>query len=481
MAAVRFSVFSAIIRAKHPHSLTTSFSQPVWKNPRLLSIVGLVLVLFSSGGTYFFMRSQALMEVQLEDKLKTAVSIAALQFDGAVIRDLPPDPAPTDPAVRPIAHSLALIAATSPMIRHLAILRRAPDGILDLPLDADVSGMDHTARALDITEDLARFGGAAVLLDDLTAQAMVSPLASINGTNRWLAAYAPIRESNGKIDGVLVLEADPKEFLALSQAVFSPSAFLLFLLGGVCIAASIIQYLWKRRIESLEEIERQRTSLMDLALHQLGAPIATFKWWLEILHEHSKKMSVEVRDALREMDEGITRIDAIMASLTDANDVTEGTMQYLPEESSLNAIIAHEAEICRNMLDQHGQTLQLNTSDCVESIKLDRKLIGGVVRELIDNATMYSPKGTTITIVTSCRRGAMQIEVRDEGYGISKEELPKIFQKFTRGAQASKYKPVGNGLGLYTAKGIIERAGGKMWVSSELGKGSSFFFTIPHE
>jgi signal transduction histidine kinase len=125
------------------------------------------------------------------------------------------------------------------------------------------------------------------------------------------------------------------------------------------------------------------------------------------------------------------------------------------------------------------QELSLEMEEADHAMHLDRKLIAGVVRELIDNAMTYSPPGARVAVRVRRRMGHMQVDVEDTGCGIPPSDLAHIFTKFTRGANATKFKPIGNGLGLYIAKGIVERAGGRMTVHSQEGKGTRVSFTLP--
>ncbi len=101
------------------------------------------------------------------------------------------------------------------------------------------------------------------------------------------------------------------------------------------------------------------------------------------------------------------------------------------------------------------------------------------MQELVENAVAYSPSHTRITMRTRGDARGVRIEVQDEGSGITREDQRKIFEKFIRGKDAAKHKPYGNGLGLYIVRSIVSLAGGKVTVTSESGKGSTFVITLP--
>jgi two-component system sensor histidine kinase VicK len=279
---------------------------------------------------------------------------------------------------------------------------------------------------------------------------------------------------------ILGIDMVADDFLARAQSIFSPVALLLLFLVGVLMAIFVAIYLAKRRIEAMAELDEQRTALMTLTTHQLGAPLATFKWWMEIHKEHeAKNASAENKDDISMLQEGVSRMDAIMKSLQEAYEVFSGDISYKEEAVSLKELIEEVVRDVRPVCDTRKQKLDLNVETVNEKMLLDPKLVKAVIRELIDNAHTYSPENATITVRALKQHGQVEVQVQDEGAGIPAKDLGHIFERFTRGSNAMKLKPVGNGLGLFTAKGIIERAGGKMWVESEEGKGTRVLFTLP--
>jgi signal transduction histidine kinase len=106
----------------------------------------------------------------------------------------------------------------------------------------------------------------------------------------------------------------------------------------------------------------------------------------------------------------------------------------------------------------------------------DRHRVGQVLSNLLSNAIKFTRHGGRIAVSAWHRDNTIVVSVSDEGPGILREDLPKVFDRFW---QAEKTKRLGTGLGLSIAKGIVEAHGGKIWVNSQLGKGSSFSFTLP--
>jgi len=114
-------------------------------------------------------------------------------------------------------------------------------------------------------------------------------------------------------------------------------------------------------------------------------------------------------------------------------------------------------------------------------IQGDPQRLGQVLQNLCTNAINYTPEGgsVTVTVTRDDAAGEIRTGVQDTGIGISKEDLPKIFQRFFQTEQAQKMRKGGFGLGLKIAREIVERHGGRIGVESEPGKGSLFYFTLP--
>jgi len=109
----------------------------------------------------------------------------------------------------------------------------------------------------------------------------------------------------------------------------------------------------------------------------------------------------------------------------------------------------------------------------------DRMRLEQVLTNLLSNAIKFSSPGGHIELSTRCVDGMVRVGVRDHGEGISPEDLPKLFRKFSQIDSGSTRKVGGTGLGLVICKGIVEQHGGKIWVESTPGEGSTFLFTLP--
>jgi signal transduction histidine kinase len=117
--------------------------------------------------------------------------------------------------------------------------------------------------------------------------------------------------------------------------------------------------------------------------------------------------------------------------------------------------------------------------DLPHTVEADKALLHQAVYNLVENAIKYTPHGGEVTLQLQSTSDSLTFAIRDSGIGIQKEDMKRLFEKFYRGTNREALAQRGTGLGLAIVKSIAERHGGRVWVESELGKGSTFYLLIP--
>jgi signal transduction histidine kinase len=186
----------------------------------------------------------------------------------------------------------------------------------------------------------------------------------------------------------------------------------------------------------------------------------------------------EAEENILIMEDGVSRLRHVAEVLLAADRIQEGSLPMERERVSLKAVIEETVQGMASQLKKRGQRMEMQELSDV-SLTLDRRLLSGVLRELLDNAAIYSPEGGTIQIRAHRSDRHVEVSVEDRGVGIPPEDLPRIFERFCRGSNAGRYDPNGTGIGLYITKGIVERFGGRISVQSTEGKGTTVTFTLP--
>jgi len=144
----------------------------------------------------------------------------------------------------------------------------------------------------------------------------------------------------------------------------------------------------------------------------------------------------------------------------------------------MNEVVKEVSNTMEKMIKDKSLTIELKLAEGLPKVMLDRDKIIQVTMNIISNAIKFTEKGK-VTIATSRDENVVSVSVRDTGPGIRKEDIPKLFGRFEQLEKGTERKSGGTGLGLAISKEIIEIHGGKIWVESVFGEGSTFFFNLP--
>jgi two-component system sensor histidine kinase VicK len=125
--------------------------------------------------------------------------------------------------------------------------------------------------------------------------------------------------------------------------------------------------------------------------------------------------------------------------------------------------------------------LSVDMPEKLKPVYMDEDKIILVLRNLLDNATKYTPENGKVKVTVTEEEGYLTVAVRDDGIGIPQKELGRTFSKFFRAANAQRVETEGSGLGLYIAKNIVNKHKGKMYVDSVEGRGTTFSFSLPYK
>jgi signal transduction histidine kinase len=147
----------------------------------------------------------------------------------------------------------------------------------------------------------------------------------------------------------------------------------------------------------------------------------------------------------------------------------------------LGELLTAAASMMRPLVEQAGQTMELAVPAPAPAILGDPRRLERVLLNLLSNATKFAPHGASIDLAVEEHTEGVVVSVRDTGPGIPPEAIPRLFEQFYTGRTSSSSHNIGTGLGLPIAKGIVEAHGGRIWVESEVGRGSTFRFSLPWE
>jgi len=233
-----------------------------------------------------------------------------------------------------------------------------------------------------------------------------------------------------------------------------------------------------REAEILKKLDRLRTELLANVSHELRTPLTTIKGYSTMLLDYDTRLRHnEKRRYLESIDKAIDRLVRLIDQLIDMSRLEAGLMEMEKAITSISKLI-REA-VVEAQIRAPRRKLVLNLPKRLPRVNIDARHIREVLDNLIDNAIKYSGEGKEVVVKVRQVRRKLLISIADQGVGIPADELERVFSRMYRCKQRLSDEPGGMGLGLAISKGLVEVHGGRIWVKSEEGKGSTFFFTLP--
>ncbi len=296
-------------------------------------------------------------------------------------------------------------------------------------------------------------------------------LRHLNGISRLCdVVYQPLRNPTGK-NGYVIGFARPIVIESEEEQIRDHSERLHSLNEELC-----------QKNERLHELDKMKTEFLNTISHDLRTPLTSLKWSADnvliLLHntndDNMKRLLKIIRD-------DSDRLNNLVERLLDFSRIEAGKVKLRRKVIEVKIIIEHGADRLKNKFKEKALRLETDIPPGLPEVWVDRFKIESALINLLDNSIKYSPKGEKILIEVRQQDDPLMVRVsiRDNGTGISAENLKKVFDKFYRTAPPGEISTRGTGLGLSIAKSFIEQHGGRIWCESVVGKGTTFHFTLP--
>ena len=233
--------------------------------------------------------------------------------------------------------------------------------------------------------------------------------------------------------------------------------------------------------EELRELDRLKSEFVSVAAHQLRTPLSGIKWTLDmVLSESLGPLSIEQKSFVMKCYESNERMIVLINDMLSVDRLDSGKLKYrLVPTQILDLLDNVLFEMTSSVSQKRLEMSFVNKDRNLPQVLIDPEKMRAVLQNLLENSIKYSPEGGKIKIDFQVIEGFVQVSIKDSGIGISEEDKKNVFKRFFRAENAIKIETDGSGLGLFIAKGIIEKHGGKIWFESSLGQGTTFSFTIP--
>jgi GAF domain-containing protein len=230
----------------------------------------------------------------------------------------------------------------------------------------------------------------------------------------------------------------------------------------------------------IEAANRHKSEFLANMSHELRTPLNAIIGFSEVLGE---RLFGELNEKQAEYTEDILssgrHLLSLINEILDLSKVEAGRMELELAPFDLPLAIDNARTFVRERATRHGITVDLGIDERLGEFVGDERKIKQILLNLLSNAVKFTPEGGRIGIDATERNDSVEITVSDTGIGIAPEDQPRIFEEFRQVSSDYQHKSEGTGLGLTLAKKFVELHGGKIWVTSEAGKGSSFTFSLP--
>jgi two-component system phosphate regulon sensor histidine kinase PhoR len=228
----------------------------------------------------------------------------------------------------------------------------------------------------------------------------------------------------------------------------------------------------------LKQLERNRQEFVANVSHELRTPLSLIKGYTETLLDGAKDDAAVAGKFLGTIDRNVDRLKLLIEDLLTISELESGRVQLQLQSVALRPLMERLCEDYEPRARSRGVNLQVTCPEL--TVSADPGRLQQVVGNLVDNAIKYGREHGTVNVEgRPSGNGMVEVCVADDGPGIPEASLDRVFERFYRVDKARAREQGGTGLGLAIVKHIVQSHGGKVWVQSELGSGSRFYFTLP--
>jgi PAS domain S-box-containing protein len=234
----------------------------------------------------------------------------------------------------------------------------------------------------------------------------------------------------------------------------------------------------EKKVVEYRELNEMKSNLLSTVSHELRTPLAIIKGYSTLLLDYDERLEKEEKhEYVESIDKATSRLVELVNHILDMSRLESGMLQLERTSVSISRLVREAAAEAR--LRAPGHTIELNLATGLPRVRIDTKRIRQVLDNILDNAIKYSPEGTEIVISAEQQEQELLVSISDQGVGIPSKDLENVFNRMYRVEQRSTQETGGVGLGLAICRGLVEAHGGRIWIESKEGKGTTVFFALP--
>ncbi|MDR0764030.1 MAG: response regulator [Synergistaceae bacterium] len=302
------------------------------------------------------------------------------------------------------------------------------------------------------------------------------------GYNGILSAFAPVFDESGQVAAVVGVDIADEQIILIRNQLYS-LAIMLVAAMTVVIASGYLGFsLYSKEARRSEAASEAKSNFLANMSHEIRTPMNAIIGMTSI---GKSSAGAEKKDyAFEKIETASAHLLGIINDILDMSKIEASKFELSPENFQFEKMLQRAVNFINFSLDEHRQEMFVYVGANIPRVLYgDEQRLAQVITNLLSNAAKFTPEGGTITLDTRLLKEEdgvclIQIKVTDTGIGISAEQRAHLFNAFEQAESSTSRKFGGTGLGLALSKRVVEMMGGEIWIESELGKGSTFAFTI---
>jgi len=279
--------------------------------------------------------------------------------------------------------------------------------------------------------------------------------------------------------GIVIIVSIFIAYAVATRYVAEPGivALIVLLLAMILF---IIAVIITQSFERLAEVSRMKSEFINIVSHQLRSPLSNLNWAIELLLSgRLGRTEAKQTEYFKILKENSARMGELVKDLLVVARIETGDFPLKKKDFSLSELVKDSVSEFKPFAMAVNVEIKIKVQPNLSLVFADPSRIKLVVENFLDNAIRYTREKGRIDIKLEQNKNNFYFEIKDNGIGIPKKDQKHIFQKFFRSENILRHQTEGSGLGLYIAKAIISKSGGKIGFKSEENKGSTFWFTLP--
>lgn len=265
----------------------------------------------------------------------------------------------------------------------------------------------------------------------------------------------------------------------VAQKYAEPLIVSLIILGVTAILF-VISFIVISSFDRVAQASLAKSEFIRIMSHQLRTPLSAIKWQVELLLNEKVKPNTEsIKEILAEINDKNQKMIWTVNNFLDVSFVEDNNLVLIPSAFSLGQVVQDVVKSLEESAKKANLQFFVTIPQDFPVVYADLNKIKNIVYHMVDNSIRYSDKKGYVSVILEATPFQVKCSVTDEGVGISDNDAKKIFKKFFRAEGALEGQTSGTGIGLFLAKIVIEKSGGKIGFKSAQGKGTTFWFILP--